>query len=234
MTTRTNRTARMLALAAGTALASTALAGCATQAAPRADLSASRADVAMQKGRAGDAVANAEAAVLADPRNAGYRTMLGAAYMKAGRFQSAKTSFDDAMALGDESARTVLGYALAQDVGKALNPALVEGQMRGGAAQGIGWALYEELLHDDAGQLLTGSFMTYALPTFEHVPRIDTLIVEVPAPDGPYGAKGLAEAPVLAAPPAIANAVKAAAGVRVHEMPLTPPRVFAALHANGG
>jgi Flp pilus assembly protein TadD len=113
MTTRTNRTARMLALAAGTALASTALAGCATHAAPRADLSASRADVALQKGRAGDAVANAEAAVLADPQNAGYRTMLGAAYMKAGRFQSAKTSFDDAMALGDESARTVLGYALA-------------------------------------------------------------------------------------------------------------------------
>ena len=113
MMTRTNRTARMLALAAGTALASTALAGCATKAAPRADLSASKAQVALAKGRTGDAVGNAEAAVLADPRNPAYRTMLGAAYMEAGRFLAARTSFDDAMELGDDSARTALGYALA-------------------------------------------------------------------------------------------------------------------------
>lgn len=112
MTTRTTRTARMLALAAGTALASASLAGCATKAAPRADLSASRAEAALTKGRTGDAVANAEAAVLADPRNAGYRTMLGAAYMEAGRFLAAQTSFTDAMSLGDNSARSVLGYAL--------------------------------------------------------------------------------------------------------------------------
>jgi Flp pilus assembly protein TadD len=110
---RSARTTRMLTLAAGTALASAMLGGCATQAAPRAEISANRADVALKKGKATAAIAHAEAAVLADPRNAAYRTMLGAAYMEAGRFLSARTSFDDAMALGDESARTALGYALA-------------------------------------------------------------------------------------------------------------------------
>ena len=113
MTTRTNRTSRMLALAAGTALASVTLAGCATKAAPRADFSAGRAEAALAKGDTGAAIDNAEAAVLADPRNANYRTMLGAAYMDAGRFQAARTSFDDAMKLGDTSPRTALGFALA-------------------------------------------------------------------------------------------------------------------------
>ncbi|MGN3972975.1 SPOR domain-containing protein [Tsuneonella sp. SYSU-LHT278] len=110
---RSARTNRMLTLAAGTALASAMLGGCTTQSAPRADVSASRADVALKKGRADEAVGHAEAAVLADPRNAAYRATLGAAYMEAGRFLSAQTSFDDAMALGDESPRTALGYALA-------------------------------------------------------------------------------------------------------------------------
>ena len=108
-----SRSTRMLTLAAGTALASLALAGCTTKAAPRAELSASNAQVALKKGKVTDAIAQAEAAVLADPRNAAYRTLLGAAYMEAGRFQSARTSFDDALDLGDESARTALGFALA-------------------------------------------------------------------------------------------------------------------------
>ena len=82
------------------------------------------------------------------------------------------------------------GHAIAQDVGRALNPALVEGQMRGGAAQGIGWALFEELVHDESGQLLTGSFMDYAIPVAERVPDIDTLIVEVPAPRAPSARRG--------------------------------------------
>jgi CO/xanthine dehydrogenase Mo-binding subunit len=123
----------------------------------------------------------------------------------------------------------LLGYAIAQDVGRALNPALVEGQMRGGAAQSIGWALFEELRHDEAGRLLTGSFLDYAIPTADRVPDIDTLIVEVPAPDGPYGAKGIGEAPVIPGPAAIANAVAAAVGVRLREIPMTPPRVWKAL-----
>ena len=125
----------------------------------------------------------------------------------------------------------LLRHTVAQDVGRALNPALVEGQMRGGATQGIGWALFEELTHDDDGQLETGSFLDYAIPVAERVPEIDTLIVEVPAPDGPFGAKGIGEAPVIAAAPAIANAIAAAVGVRLHELPMTAPRVWAALEA---
>ncbi len=126
----------------------------------------------------------------------------------------------------------LLGHVIAQDVGRALNPALVEGQMRGGVAQGIGWALFEELRHDEDGRLLSGSFLEYAIPTAERVPEIDTLIVEVPAPDGPFGAKGIGEAPVVAAPAAIANAVAAACGVRLRELPMTAPRVWAALSAS--
>jgi CO/xanthine dehydrogenase Mo-binding subunit len=123
----------------------------------------------------------------------------------------------------------VLGYAVAQDVGRALNPALVEGQMRGGATQSIGWALFEQLLHDESGHVLTSSFTDYAIPTAERVPDIDTLIVEVPAPDGPFGAKGIGEAPVVPGPAAVANAIAAAAGVRLRELPMTPARVWRAL-----
>jgi len=123
----------------------------------------------------------------------------------------------------------LLRMAIAQDVGRALNPALVEGQMRGGTTQGIGWALFEELAHDESGQLETGSFLDYAIPVADRVPEIDTLIVEVPAPDGPFGAKGIGEAPVVPAAAAVANAVAAAAGVRLRELPMTAPRVWAAL-----
>lgn len=124
---------------------------------------------------------------------------------------------------------TLLRHVIAQDVGRALNPALVEGQMRGGVAQGIGWALYEELAHDEDGRLVTGSLMDYAVPNAEQVPEIETLVVEVPAPDGPFGAKGIGEAPVVGAPAAIVNAVAAATGVRMRELPMTAPRVWAAL-----
>lgn len=124
---------------------------------------------------------------------------------------------------------TVLDYVVIQDVGRAINPALVEGQMRGGAAQGIGWALYEALLHDAEGQLVSGSFLDYVLPRAEHIPPIDTRIVEVPAPDGPFGAKGVGEAPVIPAPAAIASAIAAAGGPRLHTIPMTASRVWAAM-----
>jgi CO/xanthine dehydrogenase Mo-binding subunit len=111
-----------------------------------------------------------------------------------------------------------------------LNPALVEGQLLGGTTQGLGWALYEELAHDDGGQLRTGSFVDYAIPDVGGVPPIELQIVEVPAPDGPFGAKGIGEAPVIAAAAAVANAVAAAVGVRMRELPMTPGRVWAALN----
>ena len=128
----------------------------------------------------------------------------------------------------------VLNFVIAQDVGRALNPALVEGQMRGGVAQGIGWALLEGMPFDDQGQLLSGSFMDYAMPDSLDVPNIETLIVEVPAPDGPFGAKGIGEAPVCGSPAAVANAVANAAGARVYQLPITSARLWAATSNGNG
>jgi CO/xanthine dehydrogenase Mo-binding subunit len=128
----------------------------------------------------------------------------------------------------------VLGWAAAQDVGRALNPALCEGQLHGGIAQAIGWALYEELLADEDGQLLNGAFTGYAIPGTGDVPELDTRLVEVPAPDGPFGAKGIGEAPVVAGPAAVANAIAAATGARLRRLPMTPERVWAALHEQDG
>ena len=132
----------------------------------------------------------------------------------------------------DTGAVTVLGHVIAQDVGRALNPALVEGQMRGGATQGLGWALLEQLAHDDDGQLVTGTFADYAMPSAGSTPPIDTQIVEVPSPDGPYGARGVGEAPVVGVPGAVANAIAAATGgARVRDLPMTAERVWRAMAA---
>ncbi|MBI4505770.1 MAG: xanthine dehydrogenase family protein, partial [Chloroflexi bacterium] len=97
-------------------------------------------------------------------------------------------------------------YVAVQDVGRAINPAGVEGQMHGGAAQGLGWGLYEQLVYDEGGQLLTATLMDYALPTAEMVPAFATRIVEVPAADGPLGARGVGEPPVIPGAAAVANA----------------------------
>jgi CO/xanthine dehydrogenase Mo-binding subunit len=131
----------------------------------------------------------------------------------------------------DTGAVTLLRHVVAQDVGRALNPALVEGQMRGGATQGLGWALFEELAHDEHGQLTTGTFVDYAMPTAANTPPIDAEIVEVPVPDGPFGAKGVGEAPVVGVPGAVANAIAAATGgIRVTQLPMTPERVWRAVN----
>jgi CO/xanthine dehydrogenase Mo-binding subunit len=126
---------------------------------------------------------------------------------------------------------TLVHHVVAQDVGRALNPALVEGQLLGGATQGFGWALLEQLAYDDTGQLRTGSFVEYTMPTIDGIPPIDVEIVEVPAPDGPYGAKGVGEPPVVGVPGAVANAIAAAVGVRLRELPMTPERVWRALNS---
>ncbi|MDA0182819.1 xanthine dehydrogenase family protein molybdopterin-binding subunit [Solirubrobacter phytolaccae] len=125
----------------------------------------------------------------------------------------------------------LLAHVIAQDVGRALNPALVEGQMHGGTAQGIGWALLEELAHTDEGQLQGGTFAEYALPSTDQVPPIETLLVEVPAPDGPFGAKGVGEPPVCGVPAAIANGIAAATDIRLGVLPMTPARVWAELQS---
>jgi len=124
----------------------------------------------------------------------------------------------------------VLDWVAAQDCGRALNPALVEGQMHGGAVQSMGYALYEELVHDEDGQPLARSFLNYAVPRIDAVPKIETVIVEVPAPYGPLGARGIGESAIVPGAAAIGNAIRAAVGVRMHELPMTPDRVWRSLH----
>jgi CO/xanthine dehydrogenase Mo-binding subunit len=123
----------------------------------------------------------------------------------------------------------VLRYVTAQDVGFAVNPLSVEGQMEGATTQGIGMGLFEEMLYDDKGRLLNPGLLDYRMPTAADVPHIETLIVEVPSEDGPYGARGVGEPPVTPGSAAIANAVHDAIGVRITEIPLTPERILRAL-----
>jgi CO/xanthine dehydrogenase Mo-binding subunit len=127
-------------------------------------------------------------------------------------------------------------YLIAYDVGRAINPMLVEGQLVGGAAQGIGGSLLEELAYDGAGQLLTASFMDYLLPTAMEVPRrVEVLLREdAPSPLNPLGIKGAGEGGVVGCPAAIANAVVDALGAEVYELPLTPERVRALARRTGG
>jgi CO/xanthine dehydrogenase Mo-binding subunit len=120
-------------------------------------------------------------------------------------------------------------YVVVQDVGKAINPATVEEQIHGGGAQGVGWAVYEEIVHDESGTPITASFMDYTVPKARQMPELEAVLVEVPSPIGPYGAKPVGEPPVIPGGAVIANAVAAATGVRVTELPLTPERVRAAM-----
>jgi CO/xanthine dehydrogenase Mo-binding subunit len=113
-------------------------------------------------------------------------------------------------------------YVAAQDVGFAINPLLVQGQVEGAVGQGLGWALYEGLEYDASGQLLTATLMDYTLPKAEMMPPMEIMLVEVPADLGPYGAKGIGEPPAIPGPAAVANAIKDVTGVRVDRLPIKP------------
>ncbi len=126
---------------------------------------------------------------------------------------------------------TVLRYTVVQDAGKAIHPGYVEGQMQGGAVQGIGWALNEEYIFDDKDRMLNANYLDYRMPTALDVPMIETIIVEVPNPAHPYGVRGVGETPIVAPPAAMANAIYAATGVRMRELPMSPPRLWAAMSA---
>jgi len=120
-------------------------------------------------------------------------------------------------------------YIAIQDVGQAINPALIEDQMHGGAVQGVGWGLYEQIVFDEQGTPITGSFMDYTVPKASQSPQLDTVLVEVPSILGPFGSKGVGEPPVIPGPAAWANAVRDACGARVTELPITPERIWQAL-----
>jgi carbon-monoxide dehydrogenase large subunit len=132
----------------------------------------------------------------------------------------------------DTGKARVLRYVAVDDCGRIVNPALVEGQIARGVAQGLGGALAEHCVYDEAGQLLTATLMDYAVPTFADVPPIEMHHLETPAPGIAGGFKGAGEAGATGAPAAILNAVNdalAPLGVRLTEQPITPERVVRAL-----
>lgn len=125
----------------------------------------------------------------------------------------------------------VLGFTAIQDVGKAIHPSYVEGQLQGGAVQGLGWALNEEYVYDDAGILENAGFLDYRIPVASDLPMIDTEVIEVANPTHPYGVRGCGETPIVAPLAAAANAVRDAIGIRMCDLPLSPPKVLEAMES---
>ena len=123
----------------------------------------------------------------------------------------------------------ILRYTAVQDVGRAIHPSYVEGQMQGGVTQGVGWALNEEYIYDKEGRLENAGFLDYRVPVASDMPMIDTVIVEVPNPRHPFGARGCGEVPIVPPMAAVANAIADAIGVRLRDLPMSPPKVLAAI-----
>lgn len=154
-------------------------------------------------------------------------TIVGRASVDAGGFTNAfATHIVDLEVDPDTGKVTILRYTAIQDVGRAIHPSYVEGQMQGGTVQGIGWALNEEYIYNDKGVMTNASFLDYRMPTALDLPMIDTVMVEVPNPVHPYGVRGVGEVPICPPPAAIANAIYRAIGVRMRELPMSPGRVL--------
>jgi CO/xanthine dehydrogenase Mo-binding subunit len=125
---------------------------------------------------------------------------------------------------------TIHKYVVAQDVGFALNPTYIEGQIEGGVAQGLGQALSEEIVYRD-GRVLNANLTDYKMPTTLDVPRVESILVEHPGRVGPFGAKGVGEPPNIEPPAAVANAIAAAVGARITSLPITAEKIVLALRA---
>ncbi len=128
----------------------------------------------------------------------------------------------------------ILRYTAVQDVGKAIHPSYVEGQIQGGVVQGIGWALNEEYIYDDDGHLLNASLLDYRMPTALDLPMIETVLVEVANPDHPFGVRGVGEVPIVPPAAALANAIYDAIGIRPSELPMSPARVLEEIWEKNG
>ncbi len=128
----------------------------------------------------------------------------------------------------------IIRYTVIQDAGKAVHPAYVEGQLQGGATQGIGWALNEEYVYGADGRLQNPGYLDYRVPVSSDLPMIDTKILEIPNPNHPYGIRGVGETSIVPPLAAIANAVSNATGARMTHIPMSPPRILAAMDAQKG
>ena len=132
--------------------------------------------------------------------------------------------------IDEETGKTdVINYTAIQDVGKAIHPSYVEGQMQGGAAQGIGWALNEEYFMNEDGVMLNSSYLDYRMPIALDLPMIDTIMIEVPSEEHPYGVRGVGEPPIVPPVPAIGNAINDALGLRLLSTPMKPSKITEAL-----
>jgi CO/xanthine dehydrogenase Mo-binding subunit len=125
----------------------------------------------------------------------------------------------------------ILRYTAIQDVGRAIHPSYVEGQIQGGVTQGIGWALNEEYVYDKNGRLDNPGFLDYRIPVASDLPMIEAVMVEVPNPRHPFGARGVGEVPIVPPMAAVANAIFDAIGMRMRDLPISPPKLRAALDA---
>ena len=128
----------------------------------------------------------------------------------------------------------ILRYTAAQDTGTSIHPSYVEGQIQGGVVQGIGWALNEEYYMSDDGQMMNTSLLDYRMPTSLDLPMIDTVVVEVPNPNHPYGVRGVGEVPIVPPLAALSNAIYNATGVRMRELPMNPAAVAKAIAEHNG
>ena len=128
----------------------------------------------------------------------------------------------------------ILRYTAVLDAGRAVHPAYVKGQMQGAVLQGVGWALNEEYFFNEDGTMANSTLLDYRMPTTLDLPMIDTVIVEVPNPVHPYGARGVGETPIVPPLATVANAMRDATGVRITVLPLSPPRVLGAIEAANG
>jgi CO/xanthine dehydrogenase Mo-binding subunit len=131
----------------------------------------------------------------------------------------------------DTGCVTLGRYTAAQDVGTAIHPSYVEGQLQGGAVQGIGWALNEEYIYNTKGLLANPGFLDYRMPVASDLPMIETILVEVPNPSHPYGVRGVGEVPIIPPIAAVGNAISRAIGIRMTDLPMSPPKLSEAIDA---
>ena len=156
--------------------------------------------------------------------------LLGRASLNAqGAGASFSVNWTDVKVDTETGKTDVLAFTAVQDAGRAIHPSYVEGQMQGGAAQGIGWALNEEYVYGADGVLENPGFLDYRVPVASDLPMIDTQIIEVPNPSHPYGVRGVGETPIVAPLAAVSNAVRDQLGFRIDDLPLSPPRVLEAI-----
>jgi CO/xanthine dehydrogenase Mo-binding subunit len=155
-----------------------------------------------------------------------------AAVNAGGQAPGFSTQFCDVEVDPETGAVKILRFVAAQDVGRAIHPKYCEGQIHGGVVQGIGWALNEEYIYDKHGRLSNAGFLDYRIPVASDLPMIEAILVEVPNPNHPYGVKGVGEANIVPPMAAIANAIQRATGKRLTELPMSPPKVLAAIDAS--